>query len=408
MTPGKSPNHGADGTVDMVVAVHDTRRDIRRAISSILADPDSTIRAFVVAHNIERRAVENELADLIAAHPGRIRIEELMDAIPSPSGPFNFGMQESDAEFVGIMGSDDELDPGAIAQWRLNARKHDADAVIAKVVRGELRTLVRSPPKRLFRTGVLDFAKDRLSYRSAPLGLIKRSAIGRLDLKLLEGARNGGDLPFVTRLWLKGRVVPARGLAAYVEHADAPVRVTYVAKPVAEELSAVVAMLDDPLMGSMSISHKEALVTKLLRRNLTDSVRKRKQGRGFTPDDILAFQAIVRRLDDLAPRARRMLSVAQARMFTELMSVEPDLEQVAAHDAAALRFRSVNAIRPASLAVILHPQAQPRFMAASGLIKIGASRYFPAARLVALVGSAVVVAMTGAMVIRALARSTRH
>lgn len=384
MKAGEAPLESHAGTVDMIVAVHDTRRDIRRAVSSILSDRDRTIRAFVVAHNLDRAEVERELSDLLEAHPGRVRIEELKDGIPSPSGPFNFGMAESDAEYVGIMGSDDELDTGAIAQWRATAQRHGADAVIAKVVRGEQRTLVRSPPKRLFRTGRLDFARDRLSYRSAPLGIMRRSAVTALELELLPGARNGGDLPFVTRLWAGGRVVPAQGLAAYVEHADAPVRVTYVAKPVAEELSALVATLDDPVVQAMSRARKEAFVTKLLRRNLTDSVRKRDHGRGFTEEDLVAMRDIVQRLDTMAPRARGMLSVAQARMFEELISHRPDLDRVAAHDADSLRYRSADALLPASIPLLLHPQAQPRFMVASASIKVGASRYFPVARLVAL------------------------
>lgn len=383
---------GSEGTVDMIVAVHDTRRDIRRAVGSILADGDPTIRAFVVAHNIDRAEVERELSDLIEAHPSRLRIDELKDGIPSPSGPFNFGMERSDAEFVGIMGSDDELDQGAIAQWRQNARRHQADAVIAKVVRGEQRTLVRSPPKRLFRTGVLDFAKDRLSYRSAPLGIMRRASVARLDLRLLEGARNGGDLPFVTRLWELGRVVPAHGLAAYIEHADAPVRVTHVAKPVAEELSAIGATLADPVVMNMSKAHKDALVTKLLRRNLTDSVRKRDGGRGFTDDDFLAMREIVRCLDSVSPGARRMLSIAQSRMFDELVSQTPDRERIAGLNALSLQFRSSEALLPADLSLLLHPQAQPRFMAASALIKVGASRYFPFARAAAIVLAAIGIA----------------
>ena len=404
MTTGETPPHATTATVDMIVAVHDTRRDIRRAVFSILRNPDHTIRAFVVAHNLDRAEVEKELADLIEAYPGRLRIEELKDGIPSPSGPFNFGMAVSDAEFVGIMGSDDELDRDAIAQWRENARRHSADAVIAKVVRGDQRTLVRSPPKRIFRTGVLDFAKDRLSYRSAPLGLIRRSAIARLDLQLLPGARNGGDLPFVTRLWADGRVVPAQGLAAYVEHADAPVRVTYVAKPVSEELSPLASTLEDPVVKSMSRARKEALVTKLLRRNLTDSVRKRDQGRGLTADDNAAMREVVRRLDELAPRARRMLSAAQFRMFEELISENPDPARIAEHDAAALRYRTLDALRPASLGLLLHPQAQPRFMVASALIKVGASRYFPAARLAAAGAGILVLAL---VVVAAIVRATR-
>lgn len=397
---GAAREGDARPTVDMIVAVHDIRRNIRRAIGSIVAADDPTIRAFVVCHNIRRASVENEIASLIEEKPGRIRIEELADGVPSPSGPFNFGMSVSDATYVGIMGSDDELDPDAIPQWRERAEKMSADAVIAKVVRGPLRNLVRSPPKRIWRSGVLDFARDRLSYRSAPLGLMRRDAVARLELRLLDGARNGGDLPFVTRLWVGGRVVHATGLAAYVEHADAPVRVTHVAKPVAEELHAIEATLDDPVVRAMTAPQRLALATKLFRRNLTDSVRKRDSGRAFTRADCEAMASFVARIDEFSPQARPMLSIAQARMFGELLRPEPDLSLVAAHDEAANRYRTAAAVLPARMRYLLHPQGQPRFMAATALIKVGSSRYFPAAKAVFLSGVAAAAVAVAWLVLR--------
>lgn len=385
------------GRADIIVAVHDLRRNIRRAVGSILSDPDRDVHAFVVAHNLPDAEVRSHLQELIDEHPERIRIEELHDGIPSPSEPFNFGMAQSDAEFVGIMGSDDELDAGAVSQWRATLQRHHADAVIAKVVRGGLRNLVRSPPKRPLHTGILDFARDRLSYRSAPLGLLRREAVARLGLELQPGARNGGDLPFVTRLWLRGRVVPAQGLAAYVEHADAPVRVTHVAKPVADELQPVRLLLAGRDVAAMDRPQREALATKLLRRNLIDSVRKRDAGRAFTGEDIAEFREIIGEIDRLAPRARDMLSSDQSRMLEEFLAEAPDLVAIARLDAASQQYRRPGAILPGRLRFLLHRQAQPRFFIATGLIKVGASRFFPAARAVLF---ALIALALGAVLIR--------
>jgi hypothetical protein len=387
---------------DIIVAVHDLRRNIDRAVRSILADPDPRVRALVIAHNLPRDEVAHALADLVNANPSRVRIAELADGVPSPSGPFNHGLAISDAEYVGIMGSDDELDPGAVSQWRRTADRYGADAVIAKVVRGEQRTLVRSPPKRVLRTGVLNFSKDRLSYRSAPLGLIRAEAVTRLGLRLMDGARNGGDLPFVTRLWLRGRVVPAQGLAAYVEHADAPVRVTHVAKPVVEELWPVSALLDSADVAEMSGAQRDALVTKILRRNLLDAVRKRGNGRDFTGEDLTALRDIIARLDSLAPGARGMISSSQAALFEELMTENPDLERVADLDRESTDYRSLAALRPAQLRYLLHAQGQPRFTLASASIKIGASRYFPLARAGLFVALIVLMAALAALIVHAL------
>jgi len=390
-------------TVDMIIAVHDLRRNIRRAIGSVLSDPDPSIRVLVVAHNLDATAVAAEVRDLVDDNPGRVRIEELKDGVPSPSGPFNFGMAISDAVYVGIMGSDDELDTAAIAQWRSRAERFHADAVIAKVVRGGVRTLVRSPPKRVWRTGVLDFVRDRLSYRSAPLGLMRREAVTRLELRLLEGARNGGDLPFVTRLWLLGRVVADQGTAAYVGHDDAPERVTFVAKPVREELGPVRDLLAGELVRQMSRAQKEALTTKLLRRNVIDSIRKRDGGRLLSPDDLDVLRGIFATIQDITPRAMDLVSGSQRAMFEEIRAECPDLERVVALNGESARMRSPRAIMPARWRFLLHSQAQPRFVAASALIKIGASRFFPWVRGAAIsIATGVVLAATAGLFWRGL------
>ena len=273
--------------------------------------------------------------------------------------------------------------------------------VVAKVVRGHMRNLVRSPPKRLWNTGTLDFAKDRLPYRSAPLGLMRRESVERLGLRLLDGARNGGDLPFVTRLWLLGRVVPSRGQAAYVEHADAPVRVTHVAKPAREELNPVRVLLSDPLLGTMSAAQLEALATKILRRNLSDAVRKRDGGRALTVDDCEVIREIVNDLVMRAPRAPRLISRSQAEMFAEIARSAPDLARIAALDAETTRFDSARAVLPADLSLTLSRQGQSRFVLASALIRVGASRWFEPLRIL-------VPLLSGALVALLLATSVRR
>lgn len=367
-------------TVDMIVAVHDVRRNIRRAIGSVVTGDDPSIRALVICHNLAPETVEAEISELIAQKPGRIRLEALHDGVPSPSGPFNFGLELSDAEYVGIMGSDDELDPGVVGEWRRVIERHNADAVIAKVVRGDLRSVVRSPPKRVWKTGPLSFSKDRLSYRSAPLGLMRREAVSRLQLRLLDGARSGGDLPFVTRLWSLGRVVPAQGLGAYIEHADAPVRVTWEPKPVAQELSAMRDLLGSAFVKSMSRRDKDALGTKLIRRNLMDTIRIRDGGRGLSPDDVVAVREVIARIRSLAPRSTDFISVVQRQVIDELHRSEPNLDHVHALNERMIVPRAWDAVLPARFRYLGFAQAQPRYALASALIKIGASRYLPLAR----------------------------
>ncbi|GAD35618.1 putative glycosyltransferase [Microbacterium sp. TS-1] len=367
-------------TVDIIIAVHDVRRNIRRAVGSVLSDDDSSIRVLIVCHNLPETDVRAELADVIGRAPERVRFLQLDDGIPSPSGPFNLGLAASDADYVGIMGSDDELDPGAAAQWRATAERFRADAVIAKVVRGDRRALVRSPAKRVWKSGVLDFAKDRLPYRSAPLGLMRRDAVERLQLRLMDGARSGGDLPFVTRLWALGRVVPAAGVAAYIEHADAPVRVTWDPKPVRQELSAIREVLGSGFIRSLVPGYRDALATKLLRRNLMDTLRIRDGGRGFTRDDVHAFREVVDMIESISPRSLGYIASIHRLTVDELRRDEPDFETVHRLSEQMANPRQWGMVRPARLTAFLHAQAQPRYVAASALIKVGASRFLPLAR----------------------------
>ncbi|WP_260980492.1 glycosyltransferase family A protein [Microbacterium paludicola] len=386
----------------MIIAVHDLRRNVSRAVRSVIQDADPTIRAFIVAHNLPVEDVRLALADLIDENPGRVRVEQLDDGIRSPSGPFNYGMRSSTADYVGIMGSDDELDPTAIREWRACAEARRADAVIAKVVRGANRGLVRSPAKRVWKFGALDFAKDRLSYRSAPLGLIRRDAVERFDLRLLEGAGNGGDLPFVTRLWALGRVVPSTGLGAYVEHADAPARVTWAAKPIDEEHGSIRWMLSGTFINSLRPSYRTALGTKLLRRNVMDSIRKRDGGRALTNEDMAGLRRSIQMILAYAPRSRWLVSRAHGAMIEELLRDAPRREVIVGWDEIAANPSHRDSLLPARLRFVLHRQAQPRYAAAAALIKVGSSRYLPAAVRATIALATTVVAIVAVLVVRSV------
>src|SRR5690606_7827266 len=91
--------------IDVVIAVHDKRRPIARAVGSVLDSglDDDTMRVTVVCHNLDRGEIAGVLGPELA---GRVRLLELMDGIHSPAGPFNHGIGAADARFISIMGSD--------------------------------------------------------------------------------------------------------------------------------------------------------------------------------------------------------------------------------------------------------------------------------------------------------------
>ena len=99
------------------------------------------------------------------------------------------------------MGSDDFLEPGAMSAWVRHVRNR------ATCSRDRAHPHCRA--RRSCRTrscgsgGVrrVDAAKDRLFYRTAPLGLIETAEMRRLGLRMTEGVRVGEDFEFGIRLW---------------------------------------------------------------------------------------------------------------------------------------------------------------------------------------------------------------
>src|SRR5690606_29098886 len=129
----------------------------------------------VVCHNIDAAEIS---AAVPVAMRGFVRFLALSVGEPSPAGPFMFGIRAATAEYVSIMGSDDFLEPGALRAWVDLARRLDLTAFIPPE-RHSSGAKVATPPVRPWHTGLLDPVRDRVAYRTAPLGLIKRAAISR-------------------------------------------------------------------------------------------------------------------------------------------------------------------------------------------------------------------------------------
>ncbi len=317
---------GAGPTVDVVVAVHDARRQTERAVRSVLDGSEGAdVRVTVVAHDLARADVEASMTPATLGDP-RLRILEHRDGVPSPAGPFTAGLDAATAPWVSIMGSDDRLSPGAIEHWLEVARDTGAEVVLAQV-RLEGAT-VATPPTRvrpratlrhrpgqldlgvgLRRRTDLDLVRDRLSYRSAPLGLLSRAAVERTGARLLPGAQVGEDVPFVTRLFAGARVALAYQ-APYLVGTDAVDRTTYVPRPVSEQLVAVTALLDDPWLAVRPVRERTAVVTKLLRIHVFGAILTRADPGWWTPQERADLASVTRRLLEAGPGATGALSLA--------------------------------------------------------------------------------------------------
>ena len=305
--------------VDLIIAVHSETRPIARAVASVIDHTSAPVRVNVVAHNIDPEIIRRNLGEY-ADHPG-VRLLELRDGIPSPAGPMNHGLAHSEAAFVGVMGSDDELAPGAIDSWLALQLRTGASAVLARIQLADGRCDPYPPVRNGRRTLELDPRKDRLAYRSAPLGIVDRREFG--DLRFTEGLRSGEDLAYSLTVWFTGKHL-AYDLSgpAYVINADAGDRVTSAPRPLAEDFAFLDVIEQFDWFTGLDAAGRRAIVLKTIRIHLFDAILARAR----TDEDLAAHRAelaaLVQRLLRLAPGAAKQLSIADARAIRE--AVKPD------------------------------------------------------------------------------------
>ncbi|MFD6054802.1 glycosyltransferase [Agromyces sp. NPDC060279] len=343
--------------VDLVIAVHDPRRDIRRAVGSVLSSRRA-VRAVVVCHNTPAEGIAERLGDL--ADDPRVRLEQLDDGIPSPAGPFNRGLDEVRAPYFGIMGSDDELAPGAIDRWLELAERTGADVVLP-VLRYAGGRRVPTPPTRPGRAVGLDPVRDRLAYRTAPLGLVSSARFGAL--RFTEGLPTGEDLRFSSELWFSGaKIAQMRRGAEYLVHDDA-VRITFAKRAVADDLAAVSLLTRDAWALGLDEGQRIALTAKLWRLPVFGAVHYRTGA--WSAADRLALRDVGVLVDGFAPAARGMLSRADDALIDAILDpAVPDAE-LDARSQARRRFATPAALLPRRLRAIAAREAPIRFAAAS-------------------------------------------
>lgn len=353
--------------VDVIIAVHQLSRPIRRAVGSVLQN-EVALRVTVVCHNIASTAIAERLGDLTG--DPRVRLLELHDGLPRPAGPFNEGLDHAEGLFTSVMGSDDELEPGAIDSWVAVARRDGADAVIPRMARAG-GGVIPTPPTRPARSRRLDLVKDRLSYRSAPLGLISREVFG--ELRLDTAVATGEDVQYVTAVWAQAsRVSRSRG-PAYLVHADAESRTSLTPRPVEEDLRFVHRLLGSTVFRSLTPRQRDSVVTKILRVNVIGAVHNRRESE-WSPKDRTQLAATIAALRSASPHAERPLPLVDRRLLD--LAALPDSPSA---DLARMARRRTNRARPGSLVArgirpTLHREGGLRMSAASVLAGFSLSR----------------------------------
>lgn len=351
----------SDPDVDHIIAVHDLRRPIGRAVGSVLRGTRCDVRVSVVCHNIAQDDVATALGD--HADDDRVRLMQVDDGIRSPSGPFNSGLDAATGRFTSIMGSDDELAPGAIDAWLQIAERTGSDVVIADV-KAAHGGHAFTPPVRVGRRHRLDGVRDRLAYRAAPLGLVSRVRFG--SLRFPGGLASGEDVEYVAQLWYSSaRIAFAAGAPAYVVHDDAPERVSTRRKPVSTDAAFLHRLLESPVFASLSSTQRDALMTKILRGNVLQWIAARNADM-WEEGDVAALADAVRRCESVAPHGFAALSRTDRDILDCFTSSSPNVERALSLVAMRTAIRPRNLV-PRSVIRSLAREAPLRFGVASTL-----------------------------------------
>lgn len=358
--------------VEMVVAVHTPNRPIERVVASLMAaglptDPSlpGRLRVTVVCHNTPAGPIRDRVAP---EHQERVRFVEFSDGIASPAGPFNHGMSLATGTWVSIMGSDDSLEPDALARW-VQAAEHDgADVLIAPMAHAD-GVPIRTPVVRRNRRSNLDPVSDRLTYRTAPLGIMKLSLVQSLGLVFPTRYATGEDQSFSANLWFSGaRISYGRGLPRYLVHDDAVVRVTATPRSVAEDLAFASELVESRWFAGLSVKERRAIVTKLLRVHVFGHVMLRAEAGSWCARDAVEMAVVARGLLFAAPRAARPLSLADRSLLDAVAREEPDAAAMKSLSTLRRTFSNPRTWLPRDVSALLHPEAPLRFMSASALM----------------------------------------
>lgn len=352
---------------EVVIACHSTARPLARAVASVLDGNGDVADVTVVAHNIE----PSKLAALLPEHHrAQVRILEHHDEHRSASGPFNAGIRAARHGWVSILGSDDQLMPGAVRSWLALQRRTGADFVMTRLALGTPGAVVPTPPVRPLPRSRHDLAADRLSYRSAPLGLMSVRTLDRLGLTLVEGAGVGGDVGFVTRLCAEAHAVYDTSGAPYVIGEDAGDRVTYEVRPIAEQIGFLRPLLEAPWFRALDARSRRSVVVKFLRIHVFGAVHYRPDAHWWSARERGELAARTQELLDSSPGAEGVLSRAEIALLEACLDPGLSAEELIRRSIGRRRHG-----RPATLLTsrawhLLSPDAPPRFMAASLLTKV--------------------------------------
>ncbi|WP_164712311.1 glycosyltransferase family 2 protein [Trueperella bialowiezensis] len=290
----------------IVIPVHDETRPIRRAAESVLADPLSGV--IVIAHNIDPEILD------IPEHD-RLEVVPLEGAKGMPGATFDAGIAAATAPWVGIMGSDDWYDAGALEAMRERQKADGSDGVIAPL-RHQLTDINTLKPLT-WRTSKLDAVRDRLFYRTAPLGIYRTEMMQDPHLRFGAVFPAGSDQRVSALMWTSGRNFSYYwNDPAYVVGKDAKTRVTFTPRPLAQTGAPYDNLLEEPGVLAFTERQKHALAVKMARVHVIDLARLRPNLSDWREGDFNWLSRYVKKLRNFDPTFDRPLSRRDAAVVS--------------------------------------------------------------------------------------------
>jgi hypothetical protein len=291
---------------------------------------------------------------------------ELADGVRSPANSYNHALDAATADFVSVVGSDDELAAGAIDGWVALADRVAADVVIAPILRVG-GAPVPSPRVRPGRVAGLSGDRDRLFERTAPLGLVARERFGAL--RFTEGLPRGIDQAYGLHLWFSGaRIAFDPATPPYLEHDDQRDRVTKVGGPAIDDLRYFEAIEADPVFQGMSPKARRAVAAKIIRVHVVGSIATHVGDDGLSETDRNDLTQAVDRLRGWAPRLDGLLSIRDHRLLS--VALRPGATADEIRDAIGDRtsYLSLPALVTHDPLLVLHRHAPLRSLAAGRFV----------------------------------------
>lgn len=293
----------------IVVPVHQLDRPIRRAIDSVLRCADADV--IVVAHGLD--------ADVLSLPDDpRIQVVNVPDGVGFPGVAFNAGVRAATAQWVGIMGSDDWFEVGALESMLSRLDQDSADGVLAPLRHDTKATNDLNPVT--WRQKNLRARQDRMFYRTAPLGLYRREILQDARYSFDESTHSGEDAVMSARLWSNQKHLSYYwDDPAYVVGSDAGSRVTTVQRPLREHVPAWETMWAKDTLAFLTAQEKVDLANKMFQVNVLPLLQSRPRPSDWIEDDFEWLSRIVFRMKQVAPGFERSFTRSNRRVCEQIL-----------------------------------------------------------------------------------------